>query len=190
MDTFDEKIKLTPETKSKFKDPKDRTKHILSYNRYGQGSYKYKNEKDIIDKFFNWLNEYHPNIVVFQNAIFDMSMLGGRYHHKINSKIFDTKDLIRFQYLPLLQKLAESDTQYQKLISQIGTSDRDGGLLSSSMSKIGPALNINMSGYHDALTDCRITMNMFQKLIEFLKLHQNEDIQKYQTERIKVMRNI
>jgi hypothetical protein len=56
------------------------------------------------------------------------------------------------------------------------------------MGKIGPALGISMSGYHDALTDCRITMEMFCKIIDFLKEHQSVDISKYQAERIMTKR--
>jgi hypothetical protein len=33
------------------------------------------------------------------------------------------------------------------MIVKIGTSSRDNGLISSSLSKLGPALGINMSGY-------------------------------------------
>jgi hypothetical protein len=84
--------------------------------------------------------------------------------------------------------LAETDQQYKDMVNKIGTSDRDNGLISSSMSKVGPALGINMSGYHDALTDCRITMQMFCKIVDFLKQHQSVDISKYQAERIMTKR--
>ena len=74
------------------------------------------------------------------------------------------------------------------MVNKIGTSDRDNGLISSSMGKVAPALGIDMNGYHDAITDCRITVQMFQKMIEFLKSHENIDIKKYQAERIKTKR--
>ena len=74
------------------------------------------------------------------------------------------------------------------MIDKIGTSSRDNGLISSSLAKIGPALGINMSGYHDALVDCRLMAQMFSKMIDFLKEHQDVDITKYQAERIKTKR--
>ena len=117
-----------------------------------------------------------------------MAMLAGRYGHKIKNEVFDTKMLIQLYYLPLLQALAETDTKYQDLVNFIGTSDRDGGLISSSMSKIGPALGINMAGYHDALTDVKITIEMYKKIINFLQKHKNVDIMKYQLERINVIK--
>ena len=56
------------------------------------------------------------------------------------------------------------------------------------MSKIGPVLYINMSNYHDAITDCKITIQMYQGIIDLLKQHQDVDIMKYQTERINIIR--
>ena len=187
---FDEKIKLTDETKSKFLQPEDKTKWVLGFNHYGSGDYKYKDEKDIVDDFFKWIENYSPNILVAQNAGFDMAMLSGRYDHKINSEVFDTKMLIQLYFLPLLQKLAETDTKYKEMIDFIGISQRDNGLISSSMAKIGPVLGVNMVGYHDAITDCRITIQMYQKIVELLKNNQEVDIMKYQTERIKTIKEI
>jgi DNA polymerase III epsilon subunit-like protein len=186
---FDEKIKLTDETKSKFETPEDKTKWVLGFNHYGSGKYKYKNERDIVEEFFNWCENYSPNILVAQNASFDMAMLSGRFGHKIKNEVFDTKMLIQLYYLPLLQTLSEVDSKYKQMVDAIGTSERDSGLISSSMSKIGPALGLNMTNYHDAITDCRITIQMYQKIVEFLKQHQEVDIMKYQLERIKVIRS-
>ena len=185
---FDEKIKLTDETKSKYNNPDDKTKWVLSFNHYGDGDYKYGEEKKIVDDFFNWVSQYEPCLLVAQNAGFDMAMLSGRFGHKLNNEVFDTKMLIQLYYLPLIQKLGETDTKYRELIDFIGTSDRDNGLISSSLAKIGPALNLNMSGYHDALTDVKITIEMVKKIINFLKENQSVDIMKYQTQRIKVIR--
>jgi hypothetical protein len=41
---------------------------------------------------------------------------------------------------------------------------------------------------HDALTDTKLMMQMFQSMIGFLKEHQEVDIKKYQAERIKTLR--
>ena len=186
---FDEKIKLTDETKSKFSTPEDKTKWVLGFNHYGSGKYKYKNEQEILNQFFDWIGNYEPCLLIAQNAGFDMGMLAGRYGHKIKNEVFDTKMLIQLYYLPLLQALSENDSKYKEMIDFIGTSSRDGGLISSSMSKVGPALGINMTNYHDALTDCRITIQMYQKIVDFLKENQEVDIMKYQSERIKVIKS-
>ena len=185
---FDEKIKLTDETKSKYNDEGDKTKWVLGFNHYGSGNYKYKNEEDVTNAFYEWVEEYSPCLLVAQNAPFDMQMLSVRSNQRINNEVFDTKMLIQLYFLPLVKKLAETDSKYQDMVDTIGTSPRDNGLISSSMSKIGPALGINMSGYHDALTDCRITIEMFQKIIDFMEQNKGLDIQEYQIERIKTIR--
>jgi DNA polymerase III alpha subunit (gram-positive type) len=188
LDTYDQKIKLTDDIKSRYNSPGDTSRRILSFNHYGSGQYKWRNEEEVVNEFFNWLERYEPCLFVAQNAGFDMNMLSGRFGHKITNEVFDTKMLIQLYYLPLIQKLAETDIKYKDLINFIGTSSRDNGLISSSLSKIGPALGLNMSGYHDALTDVKITIEMFKRIVDFLKENQSVDIMKYQSERIKVIR--
>lgn len=188
LNVFDEKIKLTDETKSKYNDEEDKTKWVLSFNHYGTGGYKYKEEQGVINGFFEWMEQFNNPFLIAQNATFDMNMLSGRGDHNINYEVFDTKLLIQLYYLPLVQKLSESDTKYKELIEFIGTSDRDSGLISSSMSKIGPALGITMDNYHDALTDCRITIGMYTEIIKFLEEFQDQDISNYQIDRIKTKR--
>jgi DNA polymerase III alpha subunit (gram-positive type) len=185
---YDQKVKLNTDTKARYETPGDDSRKILSFNHYGDGQYTYRDEREIVDEFFNWVDQYTPFLLVAQNAGFDMSMLSGRFGHKLNNEVFDTKMLIQLYYLPLIQKLAETDTKYQELINFIGTSARDNGLISSSLSKIGPALGLNMSGYHDALTDVKITIEMFKRIVDFLKENQSVDIMKYQSDRIKVIR--
>ena len=186
--SFDEKIKLTSELKKRYNQPDGGNRRILSFNHYGSGGYKYKDEKQIVNEFFNWIDKFSPCLLVAQNAGFDMQMLSGRYGHKIKNEVLDTKMLIQLYFLPLIQKLAETDPKYKQMVDNIGTSPRDNGLISSSMSKIGPALGVNMSGYHDALTDCRLMQEMYQKIVDLLDQYIDIDISKYQTERIKSIR--
>lgn len=188
LDTYDEKIKLTSDIKSRYTEPGDSSRKILSFNHYGSGGYKYKEESDIVEDFFTWIDKYSPLLAVAQNASFDMNMLAGRSGKKITFEVFDTKMLIQLYYLPLLQKLAETDSKYSELVSFIGTSARDNGLISSSMAKIGPALGLSMDNYHDAITDCRITIEMYSKIVDFLKQNQHIDISKYQNDRIRTIR--
>ena len=189
LDSFNKKIKLSDETKSRYNDPGDRTKKVLRFNHYGSGGHKYYDEKGVVDEFYEFLDSHKPCLIVAQNAEFDMKMLGGRYGNKVKNEVFDTKELIQFYFLPLIQKLSETDEYYKKMVDFIGLSDRDGGIISSSMSKIGPALKVNMSGYHDALTDCRLMKEMTERIIDILKDNKEVDIKKYQIERIKTKRS-
>lgn len=183
VEVFNKKIKLTNKTKEQMKDH-DNIKRILSFNHYGQKA-KFHEEEETLSEFHKFIEQYDNPILVIQNAEFDMKYLNTRGSVKFKNEVIDTKQLLQYFYLPAIQKLAETDNEYRKLIEFIGTSTRDNGLISSSLSKIGPALNINMSGYHDALIDCRLLMEMFSKVVDFLKSNINTDISSYQYERFK-----
>lgn len=187
VDTFNKKVKLTPKTlsmKSTTRIPK-----VLSFNHYGEKGVKYHDEEETLSDFYNFIDKYENPVLVIQNAAFDMRYLNIR-NKDINFKneVLDTKQVIQLFYLPCLMKLAETDITARDTVEKIGTSERDNGLISSSLSKIGPALGINMSGYHDALVDCRLASEMFIKIVEFLKENKGVDIKQYQGQRIKIIR--
>ena len=84
LDTYDQKIKLNTDIKSRYNTPGDSSRRILSFNHYGSGQYKYKNENEVITDFFGWLDNYSPLLLVAQNAGFDMGMLSVRSGIKID----------------------------------------------------------------------------------------------------------
>lgn len=189
--TFNKKIKISSDMKIRLKDPEDKIRSVFKLNRYGDkiiDDPKYYSEQEIISEFKNWITKagyYLKPILVMQNAEFDMNMLVGRGKEKIMYEVLDTKQIIQLFLIPIIQKLAETDSEYSEILKNIGTSNRDFGLISSSMSKWGPFFGINMSGYHDALSDCRITSQMFLKIVDFIKENSNLNISKYQMERIR-----
>lgn len=188
IDTYNKKVKLSQKTIDMMKS-NDNIKKVLSFNHYGEISEKYDSEESVLKEFHDFIDKYNNPILVIQNAIFDMFFLNTRNKLiKFKNEVIDTKQIIQLFYLPTILKLAETSNFYKSLISKIGISDRDNGLISSSMSKIGPALDINMGGYHDALFDCRITIEMLSKIIFFLRDNRYVDIKKYQADRIKIKR--
>ena len=189
VDTYNKKLKLNQKTLDQMKEPGNKIKWVLSFNHYGESGVDYHPEEDTLEDFFKFLSQYDNPLLVIQNAIFDMRYLNTRNPIvRFDNEVLDTKQVLQLFYLPAIQKLAETDDEYKSLIQSIGTSSRDGGLISSSLGKIGPALGINMTGYHDALTDCRLAMQMFTKVVEFLKKNKDVDITKYQGERINTIR--
>ena len=189
VDSYNKKLKLSDTSLGLMKNPTNRIKKVLSFNHYGQKGIQFHDEGESLEDFFKFISKYNNPILVIQNAEFDMRFINTRNSGvKFNNEVLDTKQVLQLFYLPTLQKLAETNDFYKKMIDKIGTSDRDNGLISSSLSKIGPVLGINMSGYHDALIDCRLTMQMFQGIIDLLKQHQDLDISKYQSDRIKTIK--
>ncbi len=186
---FDKKIKLTSKTLSLMKRTDSRIAKVLSFNHYGKSGLKYNEEENVLSDFFDFISQYDNPMLIIQNAEFDMRYLNIRNPIvKFDNEVLDTKQVLQLFYLPTLQKLSETDEKSATMVSKIGTSNRDNGLISSSMSKVGPALGINMTGYHDALTDCKLAMQMIQKVIDFLRENQNVDIKKYQGKRINIIR--
>lgn len=189
IDSYDKKIKLTPETLGLMNDPTTRIKKVLSFNHYGKKGVEYHPEGEVLEDFFKMISKYRNPMLVIQNAEFDMRFLNTRNPIvRFENEVLDTKQVAQLFYLPTLQKLSETETSAAEMIRKIGTSDRDNGLISSSLSKIGPALGINMTNYHDALTDCRLAVQMLERMIDFIKDHQDVDIRKYQAERIMTKR--
>jgi DNA polymerase III epsilon subunit-like protein len=188
IDSFNEKIKLTDKTKIIKKDNK-KINRVLSFNYYGSKGVKYTDESEVLKNFYNFLENHKPSVWIIQNAEFDMFFLNTRQNKlKFKEIILDTKDVAQMFFLPLIQTLALDNDKYKEMVDFIGLSSRDNGLISSSLSKIGPALGINMTGYHDSLTDCRLTIQMFEKMIEILKDHKDINIRKFQEERINTKR--
>lgn len=189
IDSYDKKIKLTPETIQLMKDPTSRIKKVLSFNHYGKGGIEYHPEGEVLEDFFKMISKYQNPILVIQNAEFDMRFLNTRNPIvRFDNEVLDTKQVAQLFYLPTLQKLSETEESAAEMVRKIGTSDRDNGLISSSLSKIGPALGINMTNYHDALTDCRLAIQMLERMIDFLDQNKDVDIKKYQSERIMTKR--
>lgn len=187
--SFNQKIKLTEETIIQKSDKDSRINKVLSFTRYDEGGGGFIDEEIVLKDFFIWKEEQRDALFIIQNAEFDMTMLNVRSKDlKFKNEVLDTKQIIQLYFIPLIQKLSETDDKYMKMIEKIGISTRDNGLITSSMSKIGPVLGIDMIGYHDALKDCRITMEMFKEIIKLLKEYSHIDIMKYQVERIKILR--
>lgn len=189
---FNKKIKISDDMINRLEDPKDNIKDILKFNGYDKkiiGDSEYYDELDTIKEFKNWISNLEYNlkpILIMQNAYFDMNMLVGRGREKITHEVLDTKQILQLFVIPIVQKLAENNSEYVEILIKIGRSERDFGLINSSMSKWGPFFGIDMSGYHDALTDCEITSKMFIKIIDFIKENIDLNISKYQVERIKI----
>jgi len=187
--TFNKKIKISADMKNRLYDPTDNIKSKFRFNHYGDkiiSDTKYYDEQQILSEFRDWIgnSDYEP-LLIIQNASFDMNMIVGRSGKKLQYEVIDTKQILQLFVIPIAQKLSETESEYKDKLDKIGTSPRDFGLVNSSMSKWGPFFNIDMSGYHDGITDCRITSEMFTKIIDFIKENSYLDISKYQVSRIK-----
>lgn len=184
ISTFNKKIELNQNTKDIMSNDIER---VLNFNHYYDGK-DFFDEKDVLFEFKKFVDSYNDSIFVIQNAEFDMTFLNTRSELKFKNDIIDTKQILQLFVIPLYEKLSEEDNTWKMSLKSIGTSQRDLGLVSSSLSKWGPHFGIDMRGYHDALMDCRMTITLFERMILFLKSYQDRDISKYQIKRIKAIK--
>lgn len=197
LGVFNKKIKISDDMKPRLKNTKDDIYRAFKFNHYGdkiKDDPKYYNEQDIINQFKDWLaytGYYLYPLLIMQNASFDMNMLINRGDGKkigygdTPYEVLDTKQILQLFVIPIIQKLSETNDEYKEFLNKIGTSHRDFGLITSAMGKWAPFFGIDMSGYHDSLTDCKITSKMFLKIVDLIKDNVDLDISKYQVDRIK-----
>lgn len=186
IESLDRKIRLTSATRAEMRSHAERIKKVLSFNHYGQQGTIYREEGQVLGELFELLARHGEPVLVIQNAIFDMRFLNTRGPiARFDNEVIDTKQILQLFYLPCLQRLAESDPRHAETLDRIGTSGRDGGFPSSSLGRVGPVLGLDMTGYHDALTDCRLMMAMLERVVAFLRANRDVDIRRHQALRVR-----
>jgi DNA polymerase III epsilon subunit-like protein len=180
-DSLNCKIHLTEKTLAELQNPESRVREVLEMNHYLDGLV----ESDLVDEqkaaglLKNKIDSLENPVLVFQNGQFDLHFLEKRGGVHFDYEKIDTMYMAQYQFLPIV-KAKQSDVRYQLLAEQIGKSPRDNGDLSSSLSRLGPALSVNMDSYHDSLFDCRLTMQVMIKMLVVMKANVDLDILEFQ----------
>lgn len=188
IDSYNKKIKLTPETKEIMNRPDSRVKQVLGYNRYGERNKKYHNESDTLKDLYRFVGQYPDSVFVAQNAKFDMRYLNTReLSVRFGNEVIDTMQVVQLFFIPTLQVLAETDESYANLLDKLGKS-KSGKLVSSSLKNVGTALGFDMSGHHDAIYDCRLAISLLERVVEFLREHKDVNPLTYQADRVAAIR--
>ena len=186
LDTFHKKMKLDW---SQVKDKEKAKKVIFPMTRYGERGIKYHDEKETIDEFFEWVDSYENPVLIAQNAAFDLEYLAVRGRRKIDYPVIDTKKIIQLFFIPAVQQLSDDENpEAQKILNSLPLSQKDMGLPSSSMGKIAPTLDLDVTGWHSAIEDVKIMIEMFKKMMEYFERNKDVDIRKYQGKRLKSYR--
>jgi DNA polymerase III epsilon subunit-like protein len=176
LDQFELSFKLDKDIFDK-KDP-ERKQFVLSLQRYG-GKEKYVDEKEGLDEFVSWLKRWRKPLLVAQNASFDLHFIGKRSGHRLNYNVIDTKVAIQYFFLPALMILNEQENPLaQKIIKNLEVSKRS-GLPTSSLGKVVKAVGLSPIGWHDAMADVKMTIDLFDFILNFLKQNQDVEIRKY-----------
>lgn len=184
LDKFHKKMKLDM---SQIKDIEKTRKVVFPMTRHGEKGGKYYPEDETIDEFFEWVDSFDNPILVAQNASFDLEYLAVRGDRKLNYDAIDTKKIIEMFFLPAIQQLNDEDEEEAKEILNKLPIRKE--LPSSSMGKIAPSLKVSAEGWHSAITDVKMMIDMFKKIMNYLERKQKTNIRTYQGKRLISYRN-
>jgi|LakMenEpi03Aug12_release.lakeMendotaPanAssembly.Ray.scaffolds.fasta_scaffold250349_2 DNA polymerase III epsilon subunit-like protein len=190
IDSYNQKIKLTPETLAQKDQEGSRIKDVFKYTRYGVGGGKFREEQEVINSLLEFVGGFEPSVLLVQNAPFDLPMINVRAKFgRLNTEIFDTKDFFAYFMLPTLQKLAEQDPEAQRILSVIGTTS-SGKLPTSSLPKVAAGLGVDPNEAHDALFDCRYMVSVLEKGLDIVNNNLEIDRKEFIRPRISTDRYI
>jgi DNA polymerase III alpha subunit (gram-positive type) len=164
---------------------------ILGFTRYSSGKPESErvSEKDMLMNFENFINKYGDDLILIShNAAFDMKVIETRRRENglprmKKYKVFDNLMFTRYFLIPL--KVVLNDKQF---LDQVTTKSKVQPY-SSSLGKVAQAMSINPSGWHDALADVDMMIQVMQKIIELLRINMKLDVRSYQGLQAKRTRN-
>jgi len=166
----------------KYKKHPNTLEDILSMTRYSSGQLESErvSEKTMLQNFENFLKKYGDNIIMIaHNASFDMKTVETRRNMNGLTRmpkynVFDNLQFVRFFLVPLMVTLND-----QEFLSNITTKSKIQPY-SSSLGKVAQAMKINPSGWHDALADVDMMVQVIKNLIKMLEDNISVDIRGFQ----------
>lgn len=139
-------------------------------------------EKEALIQFEKFLDKFENVIILAHNATFDMKVIAAR--RKLfglppmkKYPVLNTVDISRYFFIPALLAL-ESVPEVKKMLDGLLAKTKHKSY-SSSLGKLGQVLGVKIDKWHDAKEDVKMLMEVLQKIIEFLKINQSVDINKF-----------
>ena len=165
---------------------------ILGFTRYSSGKPEAErvSEKDMLINFEKFVNQYGNDVILIShNAAFDMKVIETRRRENglqrmKKYKVFDNLMFTRYFLIPL--KVVLNDKEF---LDQVTTKSKVQPY-SSSLGKVAQAMSINPTGWHDALADVDMMIQVMQKIIELLRINMKLDVRSYQGLQAKRTRNL
>jgi len=189
---FNEKIKLEQETLNKIEQERDHgvedggarkkmsVTDILSMTRYGETKGKYSGEAEVLDRFLEWMQTFSNPLLVAQNARFDMKFINVRSGGKVPKyPVLDTQELMKNYLVPLLKtqtQAEEGDLAAQELLDKLYINRGNWGYHSVSMGVVSKAYGIDVEGWHNALVDVKMMMEMYKSVVDTIRQGLEVDI--------------
>jgi DNA polymerase III epsilon subunit-like protein len=178
---FDIKLALSKATRDYMEtEPEDKfsIKNLLLMTDYADDSVKKVNPGYAIYKFEEYLHKMRSAsssgklVLIAQNSPFDVGILNNLYRRldvePPDDEVWDTKAAIDLYFKPvlsLMKKNPDATDEDKDLLSKLVVNGR----ISGSLGKITSAFNIENKGWHQAIQDVRMTMEMLFRIIQYLR---------------------
>jgi DNA polymerase III epsilon subunit-like protein len=158
---------------------------LLSMTRYGEQGGEYGDEKEVLDRFFEFVASFPNPMLVAQNASFDLRFVNVRSGGQLPSSypVLDTMQLMKLYLIPLLKtqsKAEEGDPEAQALLNKLYVRKGNWGYYSTSMGVVSNAYGIDIEGWHNALADVQMMMQMYKNVVATIRRGMNVDIRRVQ----------
>jgi DNA polymerase III epsilon subunit-like protein len=195
LETFNKKIKLSPET-LKYMEAQDEhikgggsveglsMRDILKMNQYFDESEEFLEIADVIKDFNEFLKSMESKsgsgkiVLIAQNSPFDVGVINMAYERlgleSPDYELWDTKAPLDLYFMPIINKIkedpdaSEEDKEIVDALTKVNKFGRP--YISSSLGVVTAAFKLKDKGWHNALADVQMTIDMLFAVINFIKL--------------------
>ncbi len=194
LETFNKKVKLSPETIKYMEDQDEYIKgggrvdymsmrDILKMNQYFDESQDFLELTEAISDFNEFLEKMKSKsnsgeiVIIAQNSPFDVGVINTAYE-RLNLtppdyELWDSKASLDLYLTPIIEKInndPEADEEDKNLAASLTKTNKKGKpYISTSLGVVTAAFNLKDKGWHNALADVQMTLNMLMAVINFVK---------------------
>lgn len=191
-DEFHFKITLNPATKELIRVQEfDKNfdgmsvEEILKMTSYGESrlnkNVEFEDEDLVSSLFVEWCESHSPYILAAHNAEFDIGFFNSRSYEKLApARAIDTVTTANMFWLPLQLKLAEEgDERAIEIMKGLKKPRKSFGkeAYSIRLGDLASVLNVNASGWHSAIADVAMMIEVFNVMMSELEQWKDEDIE-------------
>ena len=158
-------------------------KMAMDLTRYDEPTAEFIEEKKLLEEFISFISKFDNVVLMAQNARFDMKVVASRakkYGLKFPSgiKVADTLTLTKNALETLLKVLETSDDEEAKEFRKkfIKVDKRGTERLSMSLGIVAKAFGIEPSGWHNALADVEMTIQVLESVLKYLEKYRDVNI--------------
>jgi DNA polymerase III alpha subunit (gram-positive type) len=156
---------------------------ILEFTHYNENNNSFRTEKNALIELTEFIGQYNDVIIVGHNVGFDVKYLKNRCEFNNiecgEFDIIDTLKLSKLYFIPLIKTLKD-DRDACVYFDKLADGNKSRVYLSSKLGDLANAFDIKSKNWHSAIADVEMLYYIFYRMVDFLQIHKNINIQKYQ----------